>query len=296
MANNLRIIYKNIIDGATITGSSTATASTVAANLKSGIKSLVWRTASSSTTSVKAYIIASFSSTTLAGVILAFTNLSYLATVRVYGYTGTTPTHTGSVDSPTVSIAGATLVFDSGDILSNPYQNIGYSDWGTGSYAERKLYSRVWLSDAHAQIACTSIVVEITDSNNLNQYVEVSKLIVGKQWSPTYNTSYGLSAGTTDMSTSERSEAGDLLVTRGKMYNSLAFDLKWMEKTDRIELNNLIKTNGIQKPLFVSLFPNNSDDWEKEQLYQIYGYQSKLNSLVHPMFSMYSSQLEIEEI
>ena len=63
--------------------------------------------------------------------------------MRIYGYTGTPPTHTGTVDSPTISTTGATQVFDSGDVLCNPYQNIGYSNWGTEPYAERKLYSRL---------------------------------------------------------------------------------------------------------------------------------------------------------
>lgn len=295
MANNLRIIYKNLADSAALSVSSTATASTVVGNLKGGIKSLFWRTASSSTTAVTGYIIATFPSSKINGVILAFTNLSYLANMRIYGYTGTPPTHTGTVDSPTISTSGATLVFDSGDVLCNPYQNIGYSDWGTEPYAERKLYSRVWLSNTDADINCTSLVIKITD-NNINQFIEASKLIIGKQWSPTYNTSFGLSLDTKDMSTTERSEAGDLLITRGKTYNSLSFDLKWLNVSDRIELNKLIKTVGIQKPLFVSIFPNNIDDWEKEQLYQIYGYQSQLYSLVHPIFSMYSSQITIEEI
>lgn len=296
MANNLRIIYKNLATTATLSGSSTASASLIASNLKNGIKSIAWRSGTSSGTTVKAFIIATLpAASTISGVILAFTNLTSVATMRVYGYTGTPPTHGGSVDSPTIGTSGATQVFDSGNVLCNPYQNLGFSNWGTETYVDRKLYSRLWLSSVDAAISCTSIVIEINDTNPY-RFVEVSKLIIGNQWSPNYNTSFGLSVDTKDMSSSERTEAGDLLITRGKIYNSLSFDLKWMDKPDRIEFNNLIKTVGTQLPLFVSLFPNNSDDWEKEQMHQIYGYQSQLYSIVHPMFSMYSSQLTIEEM
>ena len=301
---NLRVVYQNIADltTATITASSTASAATAVANLKKDIKSLVWRSSVSSTASIRANLVVTLPSNVVKSVILAFTNLSVVATIRVRGFTGGAPILSGTVDSPSYSLPGTT-VFDSGTVLANPYQGTGFSNWNndsyypatiaTTTYTERKVYSRVWIP---AGVACTSLLIEIIDTNNINRYVEASRLIIGDYWSPTYNTSFGLSITPKDTSETNRSEAGDLLTSNGIIYNVLNFDLKYMSPTDRVVFAKIIKIVGAQKPLFISLFPDNTEDWEKEQLFQIYGKLSQLYGITHPIFGNYSSQIEIEEI
>jgi hypothetical protein len=303
--NNLRVVYQNLTEHPSyvVTASSSATTSTGIANIGTDIKSLVWR---SSTSSIalqgKANLVATFPSNVVRCVILAFTNLSSVATIRVRGYTGTAPVLTGTVDAPTSTLAG-TQVFDSGTVLANPYQSLGINNWNNDTfypitststdYTARKMYSRVWIPTG---VACTSVLIEIIDTNNINKYVEVSRLILGDYWSPQYNTSYGLSTSVKDLSTSNRSEAGDLITTAGAMYNTISFDLKFLSVTDKITLNKIFKLMGTQKSMFISLFPDNTTDWEKEQLYQIYGRLASIYAIDHPIFEMYSSQVEIEEI
>ncbi len=303
-SNNLRLIYQNIADmpSTTVLASSTMTTATAASNILLDAKSLVWRSALSSTTNVKANLVITNTSNTVRGVILAFTNLSAAATIRVRGYTGIVPVMGGTVDTPTTVLSGV-LMFDSGTVLANPYQSSGFSNWNNDTfypvtsssttYTTRKVYSRVWIPTG---VVCTSMLIEIIDPNNVNKYVEVSRLIAGDFWTPMYNTSYGLSTATRDLSTSDRSESGDLLTSIGAMYNTLNFDLKWLSPTDRIIFTKIIKLCGTQKPLFVSLFPDNTTEWDKEQTYQIYGKLSGTSNIEHPMFEIYSSQVEIEEI
>ncbi len=303
-ANNLRVIYQNLTDipTTTILASSNASAATATANIKLDTKSLVWRSALSSTTSIKANLVLTFPLNTVRGVILAFTNLSAAATLRVRGYTGNAPTLGGTVDTPTYATTG-TLTFDSGTTLANPYQSTGFSNWNadpffpvnstTTTYKDRKVYSRVWIPTG---TNATSVLIEIVDPNNTNQYVEVSRLIIGNYWTPTYNTSYGLSSTMTDMSSSVRSEAGDLITSAGALYNTVKLDLKYLSTSDRANLNKIINLCGTQKPLFISVFPDNSADWEQEQLFQLYGKQASMFGITHPIYQMYSSQLEIEEI
>ena len=310
--NNLRILYRNQLDEgtltaisntiatgayATITCSSAASAATGAVNLTYNAKSKVWRSATSSTTSVKANMVITFPATVVGGVILPFCNLTTSATIRVRGYIGTAPTLGGTVDTPTTSATG-TLVFDTGSVLACPTVSLGVWDWGTtplgiNSYAYGGgTYGRVWVP---IQTSCTSILIEIVDTNP-SRYIELSRVVIGPYWSPKFNTEYGLSSSRKDTSVHTRTESGDLITTRGVQYRTMNFSLNYLTSLDRTQLLYLLAGNGMSRPLFISLFPNNSDDYSKEQEHQIYGKLSQLNDITHPMFSTYATSIDIEEI
>lgn len=311
--NNLRIIYANKLDelpftassntvavntGTTLICSSAASAVTGAVNLTVNAKSKAWRSATTSTTSVKANMVISFTAATIiGGVILPFCNLTNVATIRVRGYTGTAPTLGGTVDTPTTSITG-TQVFDTGIIAACPQQVLGIWDFGAtplglNSYAYGGgTYGRVWVDN---QTSCTSLLIEIVDTNP-SKYIEVSRVVVGPYWSPRYNTEYGLTMGQNDTSAHNRTESGDLVTTRGVQYRTMNFNLNYLVPSDRTQLLGILKGNGMAKPLFVSLFPNNSDDYAKEQEHQIYGKLSQMSDITHQMFQMYSTTIDIEEI
>lgn len=292
--SNLRIIYSNVADTASLLASSELNSTTTpVTNLARDAKAKVWRSNTSSTTAVKAMIRATFSSQVITGVILGFTNNSPAATMTVRGYTGTPPTFGGTVDTPTIS--GGTLSWTVGPTLCCPPNISDTYSWGTTSYNAYEKgtgYSRLWLGD---QTAVTCIVIEINDVAT-EKYVEVSRLIVGRHWSPVYNTSYGINVDYKDTSRSARSESGDLITSVGVRYATMGFDLSFMENKDRIELNRLNRLVGTRSPIFVSLFPDNSDDYNLEQIYQIYGKQTQSLAINHPMYSIFSSQMELEEI
>lgn len=280
--NNLRIIYDNVVDLTTTTiTASTTGGSTSTANLKKDTKSLVWRSASGSTQATITVTLAT--PTIIGGVALPFCNLTSTATIRVYGY------------------SGATLKFDTGNVYACPYQQLGLWNWGSlplgvNAYSYGGgTYGRCWIP-ASVQTGCTSLDITITDSANTSGYIELSRLVVGSYWSPAHNTSFGLSATTKDLSSHQRTESGDLITNRGIKFNSLNFDLNWLTPADRLDFNRIVKGNGLPKPLFISLFPDNSSDWEKEQAHQIYGKLSQLSAIQHPIFDTYSTQLEIEGI
>jgi hypothetical protein len=79
MAANLRIIYANQVDTATVTASSQASASLGVANLLTDIKSAVWRSVG---TSARLDVLLA-SAAIVGGIALPFTNLSSAATMRV---------------------------------------------------------------------------------------------------------------------------------------------------------------------------------------------------------------------
>lgn len=125
--------------------------------------------------------------------------------------------------------------------------------------------------------------------------VKVSRFLVGNYWVPEHNTSFGVQTGYADSSQYERLHSGDLYATPGPRHKTLSFSLEYLTDADKFKLFDILKTIGKSKPLFVSLFPNDTDK-ELEQMYCIYGRLSSVPGITYAMFTKYSSQLELEEI
>lgn len=280
--NNLRIIYRNLIDQvqsngspfSTITASSTATG-TSTEYLKNDKKGLVWRSNGTS-----ASLTVNFASATpIGGIVLPFCNLSQSATISVSA---------GSYSVPST--------------LAAPWESAALWNYGTAplgantyAYGGGK-YARIWIPESNKNTAVSSITINISDSANSSGYIEISRLVIGPYWSPSLNTEYGLSASIKDLSTHERTQSGDLYTTIGPRYSTLEFSLNWMQPQDRKEFLRIIKGGGISRPLFVSLFPNNTDDWEKEGHHQIYGKLSDISAITHTYYDFYASSVQLEEI
>jgi hypothetical protein len=276
-SNNLRIIYNNVVDLATTTlsASTTAGVGTPINNLKKPSKTLVWRS-----TNTTATITVSFgSSKSIRGVVLPFTNLSKTATISV-------------------TLSGGDT-YSSGNVLCCPYQtdkgiDASYLPPGASSYSYGGgTYARVWFP---ATKTCTGLTITIVDTANVQGYIECAYLVIGDYWSPKYNTGFGLSISPKDDSSNTRMESGDLLSTRGTKHNSLSFDLNWLTDSDRESILNLLSNVGTSRALLLSVFPDNSEDWTRERVYQIYGKLTELPGVTHPMFGIYSTSLEIEEV
>ena len=282
MSTKLRVIYQNLADTATITASPAATGATLVTNMQKDAKSLVYRGSGTSATLTVNLSTAGI----VGGVALPFCNLTSTATIRVQGFS--TANGTG------------TQVFDTGTVNACPYQPLGLWAWGSiplglNSYAYGgATYARAWRAN-NEQTSCLSLKITIVDTANTTGYIELSRLIVGAYWSPKYNTSFGLSSSTKDMSEHSRSESGDIVTNRGARYNTLNFDLKYMDPSDRTEFTKITRGSGLPKALFISLFPDDPDP-AKEQLHQIYGKLSQLGGISHPMYEMYSTTIDIEEV
>jgi hypothetical protein len=135
----------------------------------------------------------------------------------------------------------------------------------------------------------TSFTVSFSSS------VSVSRLIIGNYWSPVYNTSYGVQIGVQDNTDYIRLQTGDLYSVLGSRNKTMQFDLQYLTAADKNYLFDIMRSVSKTKPIFVSVFPG-SNDPEQEQLYSIYGRVSTPAQISYAMFSMYSSQLQLEEI
>jgi len=106
----MRILYDNAADRATVTASTTA-GTLVAANLKTDIKSSVWRS-----TAIPAAITLIWDDPEVCNaVVLPFCNLTSTATIRARGYTN------ASDPSPAI---------DTGALPACAYAPLGMWDWG----------------------------------------------------------------------------------------------------------------------------------------------------------------------
>lgn len=305
--NNLRVVYNNLADlsTTTITASSTDTGSAIA-NMQKDAKGAVWRSAKNTAAAVSAmaYLLVDLgAATTVDSVILPYTNLSsQAASISVTGYS-VAPTLGGTIASPTAT-GGTTTGTATTGMLCCPWNNLNLSSWNTNP-ATANIYAygggtcaRAWLT---TPITARYLLIQITDifPSKTNSYIEVGRLIVGQYWSPKYNTGYGMTTTMHDLSTHERTESGDLVTQRGPRFNALSFETKWLEQTDRKELTKIMLGNGLPKPLFVSLFPNNgttSAQAEMERAHQIYGKLTVLPGISYSMLDIYSTQFEIEEV
>jgi hypothetical protein len=134
----------------------------------------------------------------------------------------------------------------------------------------------------------TSFTVTFSES------VKVSRFIVGNYWSPKYNTGYGVQVGFEDASTTERLQSGDLYTTVAPRNKTLQFDLQYMDESDKFQLFDLYRSLGKTRSIFVSVFPEDSDQ-AKTQMYSVYGKFNALGNISYVMYSMYSSSLQLEE-
>lgn len=298
--NNLKIVYQNVLELATLTASSSQGV-LVASNLQKEQRSYVWRSVNAGSSSVRVNLRLASIPTLAAGVdtiVGTFTNLTENATITILGYTSV-PTLGGTADSPTIDgTTTGTPVWSSPVTLCRPYSsnksNLNYTTLST-SYGLSKDTVRIYLTEA-VPTSITCIIIQINDTGNTDQSIEMSHLIVGTSWTPVYNTGYGISLQVNDLSTNSRAESGDLFTKYGATFNSLKFDLTWLTDNDRRIMEKICKNVGIRKPIFISLFPNNTLDYEKERSYQIYGKLKNLNAITHPTLNFYSSSVEIEEL
>lgn len=274
---NLRVVYDNAADRATITASNTA-AALVPANLQTDYKSEVWRSTTLSPTLTFTWATAELVSM----VALCFATLTSAATFRVKAY----------------ALSGdAVPLVDSGVVQCSPGVNFSNFQWGgvplgANAYSYGGgAYGVVYIPVGSYQ----KITVDIVDSNTLN-YIEAGRAVVGTYWSPTYTAEIGAEVTLNDNSKQERTDAGDLRVDRGTVSKGLNFDLNFLTQADRNTLYNILRGNGLFKSVFISLIPADATDQVGEQVFQIYGKLTKQGSIKYQLTTIFSSQIQIEEI
>lgn len=269
--SNLRVIYDNAADRATLSSSATA-GSLGVSNLVTDIKSAVCRSTTTSLTITATWPTAE----TLGAAVFAFTNCTDNATITVSAYTlqgDSTPVYTD------------TFVASRGAVTNS--RGVNNFAYGGGVYA------RAWFAQ---KVTVQKLVITLSDPNNPQGYVEAGRLIVGDYWLPSFGVEQANTSMTVnDSSTQTRTHAGDMYVTVLPRYKKMSLSMPSLDKTDRVPLWSILYNNGMVKPVFVSVFPNNSDP-NMEHANQMYGRLSTSPSMQSPYYDYLAAKLDVEEI
>ena len=235
---NLRIIYSNAADSATVTASSTA-GTLVAANMLNERKVSVHRSVGVAV----GYLLTWDKPQRVGGVALPATNLSRFAKIRVRLFE---------------DVGLTTLIGDSGTRDACPTSTLGLFDWGAPRDARAFPFGgaskvSLWFPGQPSTVrACT---IELTDVGSEAGYIDCARLVVGPYWEAEKNADYGGSAGVTDLSKVVRSDSGDTMTLRGPLFDSMRLQMSDLKEVARANLAKIIRSAGSSRNLFYSLLP-----------------------------------------
>lgn len=273
--SNLRIIHRNDADQATSLSASTTSGSLSAELMQTDRKGEAHRSTGTSVT----YTLTWTGGVTLGGVALPATNLSSGATMRVRLYDAT---------------SAGTLLLDTGTNIACPGLTAGPWTWTATFNAAAFAYG--YLSKAIAWFANTAgvkrAVIDLVDTGNPAGYIDCARLVAGPWWSPTWNAEYsGLSTTLVDNSENTRNDAGDLPSDRAPVHQELTLSLPILSEAERSQLMQIMRANGVWRPIFLSLMPAVAT--AAEQDFMVYG-KRKNSPFDLPGFARYSHSMTIE--
>ena len=265
---NLRIIYDNAADRATVTASTTS-GGLIASNMQNDFKGSVHRSTGTSVT----YTLTWTTGQAISAVVLPATNLSSSATIRVRLYSDTAKTN---------------LIKDTG---AKPATAAGYitapttvNRFAFGEYTK----SSFWFTQVNSVRAA---VIDVTDTGNSAGFIDCSRLILGTYWSPKYNFEPGAVKNIIDASSNTRAQNGDLRSYVSTSSEKLSFNFSLLPVEDYTALERIINYVGVTKPILLSLQPEEAAGIDASHM--IYGKRSN-SSTTYSVYKYYKSQLEIE--
>lgn len=267
--SNLRIIYNNVADIATISASTTAAGFSVD-NLKSTQKTSVHR----STGNSLVYTLTWSTAQSISAVALPATNLVAGATIRIQLYAETADTEV---------IADTGIQQACKDRVVNLHGNIvspTYLDFGFGGATK----TSIWLNKVYI---AKKLVITITNSG----VIDCARVVCGTYWESSRQASNGISLDFTDSSEVTTTRSGNTYVDRKPISDSLNLNLEYISDTDRKQLLNIMRSWGSNGLIYLCVFPDNTNP-ELTQSYSIYG-RNQANNIQYQLFSLYSTSLTV---
>jgi hypothetical protein len=282
MNGNLRIIYDNAADR----GSSQSGA-LVVENLRNDKKVFAWRSAGTT----ESLNLTWAEPEPIGGVAMAFNNFTSAARVRVRGWV-----NPGDVvpnfDTDYVQCQPEPILkylSTLNPIGDNAYTRAGVSlaAFGLGGYGA------VWVPGYHS---VRRLQIDVMDPTNPDGYLEFSRLVVGRYWTPIHNFDYGNGVTFVDSGKSQRAESGDMRSEQGPKWRKIGFGLSYLDPIDRANLTRIYWTHGRTRPVFVSAYPEH-EDVNLEQVHQLWGLfvdNPRINNVRYN--DTFASAIEVEEM
>lgn len=272
---NLRLIHDNAADRATSIAASTTSGALVAAYMQTDLKGQAHRSTGTSVT----YTLTWTGGVTIGAVALPATNLTSAATIRVRLFSDT---------------ACTALLQDSGAITACP--GLAAAPWTWTATYNANAFAYGYLSKAVAwfesqQTGVKGLKIDLADATNPAGYIDCARLIAGPWWAPKWGAEYGCTTLVVDNSTNARTDAGDLPSDRAPMHEELTLHLPALSEAERSQMMQILRSNGVWKPVFVSLMPRAGTAVEQDHM--VYG-KRKNTPMDLPYFNQFSHSIEIE--
>lgn len=210
-----------------------------------------------------------------------YCNFSPTATMRVRLYSDT---------------AGTVLVYDSGTVICTG--NAAIKVAGLTLAQSSSAYSYGGGSCAVVYTVATEtkkIVIDILDVNNLQGYLEASRLVIGEYFTPTHDAQIGASISFEDTGKNFRNDAGNLKSDIGTRNKVIDFNLSALLELDRKAAWKIVSYCGTSYPVFISLYPEHSDK-DLEQAHTVYGKFSNVTKIASKAYGVYEAPMTVEGI
>lgn len=272
MATNLRVIYNNVADTATITASTTAQGFSVD-SVKNTQKTSVHR----STGATVVYTLTWSTAQNINCIALPATNLQAGDLIKVQAYS---------------EIADTATVYDTGELkactgrvttLYNKSSTPSYVDFGFGGATK----TSVWLPSIYP---VKKLVITLISSNVST--IDCARIICGTYWESSRQVNNGIQLGYEDLSEITTTRSGNTYEDRKPIIETMQFDLEYISDTDRQQLQKLMRSWGSSGLIYYCVFPDNTNP-EVTQSYSIYG-RSESNSLQYQFHKYYNTNLSIK--
>jgi hypothetical protein len=153
-------------------------------------------------------------------------------------------------------------------------------------------YGRAWIN---SPATVKKLVIDLVDTTNVSGYIEVSRLVAGQYWEPKIGAEQGATLTVVDTSKHYRNDAGDQMTDRGTRHRKQNFSIPSLDEQDRAKMWDILWGNGMARPVFISVYPNNADS-RLEQLHQLYGKMVTTPIMGTPYFNRNNATIDIEEI
>jgi len=268
---NLRILYNNVADSATITASTTASGF-AASNVQNAQKTSVHRSAGGSAT----YTLTWTTAQAINGIALPATNLKGSDTILVQLFTESTDV------TAVASVASTTACLGRGILLQSGATSTDYTQFSFGGATKTSVWFTSTYSVKKVQITLTSI-----DGSQ----IDCARIICGQYWEPTRQVDKGIELGFTDQSEVITTRSGNTYVDRKPIVETMNFQLQYLGEADRQQFMKIMRSWGSTGLVYVCVFPDNTNP-ELTQAYSIYG-RLQANALQYQLFNYYSSGVQL---
>jgi hypothetical protein len=271
----MRIIYDNAIDRASSVSADSEETTLPASNMTVEGKTRVFRSANATATKVT---VDWDSDQRINAVAIPWCNLAAGNDVRVYLY-----------DAAWNVIYDGAATKTEGIFVPPAGRNVpaGVNGFAFGNYST---YVK-WLPQVYANARHMNLYFATT------QALEVGRLIAGEYWEPAVKPSVGASVGYTDMTAAERAESGDARMRRGARFRTLRFELAMMAAADRKTLWDIVRGNGIPKPIWIAMLPGaEAKDADEENMLQLWAKLVAPPGIGYAFYDAYNSTIELEEM